>query len=109
MKQKLSRLLEEINVLEVIGNTDKNVVSLQSDSRKAEKDGIFVAVKGVTTDGHKYIPVVVSNHVGAVICEEMPLSLEKGVTYIRVKDSAEALGLLASAWYDHPSDRKSVV
>ena len=109
MKQKLSRLLEEINVLEVIGNTDKNVVSLQSDSRKAEKDGIFVAVKGVTTDGHKYIPVVVSNHVGAVICEEMPLSLEKGVTYIRVKDSAEALGLLASAWYDHPSKKLKLV
>lgn len=109
MKQKLSRLLEEINVLEVIGNTDKNVVSLQSDSRKAEKDGIFVAVKGVTTDGHKYIPVVVSNHVGAVICEEMPLSLEKGVTYIRVKDSAEALGRLASAWYDHPSKKLKLV
>ena len=98
MKQKLSRLLEEIKVLEVIGNIDKNVVSLESDSRKAAKDGIFVAVKGVTTDGHKYIPVVVSNHVGAVVCEEMPSSLEKGVTYIRVSDSAETLGLLASAW-----------
>ena len=109
MKQKLSRLLEEIKVLEVIGNIDKNVVSLKSDSRKAAKDGIFVAVKGVTTDGHKYIPVVVSNHVGAVVCEEMPSSLEKGVTYIRVSDSAEALGLLASAWYDHPSKKLKLV
>lgn len=109
MKKKLARLLEEIKVLEVIGDTDKNVVSLESDSRKAVKEGIFVAVRGVTTDGHKYIPVVVSNHVGAVICEELPSSFEKGVTYIRVADSAEALGVLASAWYGHPSRRLKLV
>ena len=58
--EKLSRLLKEIDVVEIIGETDKNITSLQSDSRKAEKDGLFVAVKGVTTDGHKYIPVVAS-------------------------------------------------
>lgn len=109
MVRKLSRLLEEIQVLEVIGDINKNVVSIASDSRKALKDGIFVAVKGVTTDGHRYIPVVVSNHVGAVVCEDMPSSLEKGVTYIRVADSAEALGILASAWYDHPSKKLKLV
>lgn len=109
MKKKLSHLLEEIEVLEVIGNTDKNVVSLESDSRKTIKEGIFVAVKGVTTDGHKYIPMVVSNHVGAVVCETMPSRLEKGITYIRVADSAEALGRLASAWYDHPSNKLKLV
>lgn len=109
MKKKLSHLLEEIDVLEVIGNTDKNVVSLESDSRKTVKEGIFVAVKGVTTDGHKYIPMVVSNHVGAVVCETMPSRLEKGITYIRVADSAEALGKLASAWYDHPSRKMKLV
>ncbi len=107
--KKLSRLLKEITVLETIGTTDKNVCSLASDSRKAEKEGIFVAVKGVTTDGHKYIPVVASNHVGAIICEEMPTSLEKGITYIRVENSAEALGRLASAWYDHPSRKLKLV
>ncbi len=107
--KKLSRLLKEITVLETIGTTNKNVCSLASDSRKAEKEGIFVAVKGVTTDGHKYIPVVASNHVGAIICEEMPTSLEKGITYIRVENSAEALGLLASAWYDHPSRKLKLV
>lgn len=107
--KKLSRLLKEITVLETIGTTDKNVCSLASDSRKAEKEGIFVAVKGVTTDGHKYIPVVASNHVGAIICEEMPTSLEKGITYIRVENSAEALGRLASAWYNHPSRKLKLV
>lgn len=106
---KLSNLLQEIKPLEIIGETDKNIVSLESDSRKVVKGGMFVAVRGVTTDGHKYIPVVASNHVGAIVCEQLPSALVKGITYIRVADSAEALGLLASAWHDHPSHHLKLV
>lgn len=109
MTTKLNKLLAEIDVKEVIGDTDKNVTSLESDSRKVEKGGIFVAVKGVTTDGHKYIPVVTGANVAAVVCEEIPSSLEKGVTYIQVADSAKALGELASAWYGHPSRHLTLV
>lgn len=78
MTVKLSTLLEEIKPLEVIGNADRNIVSLQSDSRKVEKDGMFVAVRGVTTDGHRYIPVVASAHVGAIVCEELPRHAGEG-------------------------------
>lgn len=109
MIQKLSHLLRELEVIEVIGDTDKNILSLNSDSRKVEKEGMFVAVKGVTTDGHKYIPVVASTHVGAIVCEQLPSAFEKGVTYIRVPDTAKALGLLASAWYGHPSSQLKLV
>lgn len=109
MTAKLSKLLEEIKPIEVIGETDKNIIDLQSDSRKSCKEGMFVAVRGVTTDGHKYIPVVASAHVGAIVCEDLPASLEKGVTYIRVEDSAKALGQLASAWYGHPSSKLKLV
>ncbi|MBS7346937.1 MAG: UDP-N-acetylmuramoyl-L-alanyl-D-glutamate--2,6-diaminopimelate ligase [Muribaculaceae bacterium] len=106
---KLSKLLEEIKPLEVIGETDKNIIGVHSDSRKVEKDSLFVAVRGVTTDGHKYIPVVASTHVGAIVCEDLPSTLEKGITYVRVANSAEALGMLASAWYGHPSSKLKLV
>ena len=109
MAVKLSHLLKGIETLEVIGDTDKITVDLQSDSRKVCKEGMFVAVRGVTTDGHKYIPVVASAHVGAIVCEDLPASLEKGVTYIRVKDSSVALGKLASAWFGHPSSKLKLV
>ena len=109
MSVKLSYLLEGINTLEVIGDTERRITDLQSDSRKASKDGMFVAVRGVTTDGHKYIPVVASTHVGAIVCEQLPASLEKGITYIRVANSAEALGHLASNWFDHPSAKLKLV
>ena len=109
MATKLSHLLKGIDTLEVIGETDKNIIDLQSDSRKVYKEGMFVAVRGVTTDGHKYIPVVASTHVGAIVCEDLPASLEKGVTYIRVKNSSIALGKLASAWYGNPSAKLKLV
>lgn len=109
MTSKLSRLLEDITPLEIIGETDKNITSLESDSRKVGKGSLFVAIKGVTTDGHRYIPVVASAHVGAIVCEEMPASYERGVTYIRVADTSVALGKLASAWYGHPSRKLKLV
>lgn len=109
MNRKLSHLLKGVAVLEVIGDMNRTIVDLQSDSRKAVKDGMFVAVRGVTTDGHKYIPVVASTHVGAIVCEQLPATLEKGITYIRVEDSSKALGYLASNWYGDPSSNLKLV
>ncbi|MDE5774155.1 MAG: UDP-N-acetylmuramoyl-L-alanyl-D-glutamate--2,6-diaminopimelate ligase, partial [Muribaculaceae bacterium] len=84
---KLQRLIDVLQPQEVIGETNRNITSVRSDSRKVERDGLFVAVRGVTTDGHKYIPVVASAHVAAIVCEELPASLERGITYIRVANS----------------------
>lgn len=109
MIHKLSNLLKEIGAIEVIGDTDKNILSLESDSRRVQKQGMFVAVRGTNTDGHKYIPVVASNNVGAIVCEQLPAAIRTGVTYIRVADSAEALGRLASAWWGHPSRHLTLV
>lgn len=109
MTKKLSDLLQGIDTEEIIGTTDRNIEDVASDSRQAKKDGLFVAVRGVTTDGHKYIPVVASTHVGAIVCEEMPSQFERGITYIKVKNSAMALGQLASAWYGNPSRQITLV
>lgn len=109
MTIKLQRLIDAVQPLEVIGETNRNITSVQSDSRKVEKDGLFVAVRGVTTDGHKYIPVVASTHVAAIVCEDLPASLERGITYIRVANSAKALGLIASEWYGRPSEKLKLV
>lgn len=109
MTTKLSQLIQAIDPIEVIGETDKNILSLESDSRKVGRDSMFVAVRGVTTDGHRYIPMVASAHVAAIVCEEIPASYEKGITYIRVENSAVALGKLASAWYGNPSEKLKLV
>ena len=78
-----------------------NVSGIQSDSRKVEENHLFVAVRGVSVDGHTYISSAVEKGATVVVCEEIPTLVQnmtrlKGITYIRVKDSAEVLGFLLS-------------
>lgn len=101
--KKLSQLLSAITPLEVIGSVDKEINLLTPDSRRVEAGAMFVAVRGTVVDGHSFIPVVSTTGVAAIVCEQLPQLLESGITYIKVENSAVALGHLASEWYGNPS------
>lgn len=103
MKQ-LSLLLKPVDILEIKGDTDRMISDVVSDSRKVTDGSLFVAVRGVTVDGHRFISDVQSR-VAAVVCEEFPREMKDGVTYVKVTDSAVALGFIASQWWDNPSQK----
>ena len=107
--KKLSQLLSAITPLEVIGSVDKEINLLTPDSRRVEAGAMFVAVRGTVVDGHSFIPVVSTTGVAAIVCEQLPLLLESGITYIKVENSAVALGYLASEWYGNPSRELKLV
>ena len=107
--KSLSQLLSAIPVLEIIGSTNKIITQLVSDSRKVSTGSMFVAVRGTQVDGHTFIPVLQYSGVAAIVCEEFPEFLESSITYIKVADSAIALGFLASEWYDNPSRKLKLV
>lgn len=107
--KKLSQLLSAITPLEVIGSVDKEINLLTPDSRRVEAGAMFVAVRGTVVDGHSFIPVVSTTGVAAIICEQLPQLLESGITYIKVENSAVALGHLASEWYGNPSRELKLV
>lgn len=107
--KSLSQLLSAIKPLEVIGNVKQNITDLVSDSRRVTPGSMFVAVRGTNVDGHSFIPLLQYSGVGAIICEELPELLVSSITYIRVENSAVALGHLASEWYDNPSRRLRLV
>ena len=106
---KLSHLLSAITVEEVIGNEEVEITSLECDSRKISLGSLFVAVRGVNVDGHRFIPIVTVGGVAAIVCEELPERLESTVTYVKVSNSAVALGFLASQWYGNPSRQLQLV
>ena len=64
---ELRELIQGIDILEIIGNIDMNVSDIQSDSRKVEKDYLFVAVRGVSVDGHAYIPSAIEKGATVVV------------------------------------------
>lgn len=106
---KLSVLIEAIKEKVILGGLNIDIFGLDSDSRKIEKGHLFVAVKGTANDGHEYINKAIEQGATAVVCEDMPSQMEDSVTYIQVKNSADALGKLAAQWYGNPSDRLTLV
>ena len=107
--KKLNELLSPIEITEIIGSDEKDILSLTSDSRRVEPGTLFVAVPGVSVDGHQFIPMAVEKGAVAVVCQTLPADLSTHVTYIVVPSSALALGYLASRWWDDPSSKIKLV
>ncbi|AFD07774.1 UDP-N-acetylmuramoyl-L-alanyl-D-glutamate--2,6-diaminopimelate ligase [Solitalea canadensis] len=107
--RQLNNILENITVLDIKGSLDVTVSSITFDSRAVNEGCLFVAVKGTTVDGHKFIEQAVGKGASAILCEEFPLTLLPDVTYVKVEDSHAALGWLGAAFYEHPSSRLKLI
>lgn len=107
---KLERIIQNCNVISVNGNTDINIGSVCNDSRKVQRDSLFVAVKGCTSDGHQYIGKAEESGAIAIMYENTDgLSFKDGITYIQVKSARYSLAVAASNFYDNPSSKLNLV
>ncbi len=79
------------------------------DSRKVQKGSLFIAVRGVAVDGHQFIARAIEQGATAIVCEELPSSLNAGVTYVQTKNSAQAAGQIAHNFYDAPTKKIKLV
>lgn len=109
MQHNLQYLLSAIDTIKIIGPADREISILTDDSRKVTDGAMFVAVRGVTVDGHSFIPSLAGRNAAAIVVETLPDTLFDGVTYIQVANSAIALGCLASQWYGNPSRKLKLV
>ena len=107
----LSELIQAIEPLQVIGKTDVNVHAIQFDSRKVEAGDLFVAQAGTAVDGHTFIPSCVEKGASVIVLDNSQYlaDTKEGVTYVLVKNSEQALGLLAHQWYGRPSEKLTLV
>ena len=106
---KLTYLLKNISIENEIGNLDIEISAIQFDSRLVASGNLFVATRGTASDGHNYIPMSIEKGAVAILCEELPTEINPKITYIKVQNSADALGHLASAWYGFPSSKMTLV
>lgn len=105
----LKHILHGIPVRQVVGNLNVTVVDLCFDSRKAVRNGMFVAVLGTQVDGHHYVDSAIAQGAAVVLCERMPEVIKDDVTYIQVDDTAFALGVSASNYFGNPSAKLKLV
>jgi UDP-N-acetylmuramoyl-L-alanyl-D-glutamate--2,6-diaminopimelate ligase len=101
----IQQLTQALPDAQVISNANTTVLHLTYDSRMVGEGSLFFAVKGTQVDGHKYIADVIEKGAAAIVCEVLPDTLDETVTYIKVSNTSEAMGLMAAEFYDHPSKK----
>jgi UDP-N-acetylmuramoyl-L-alanyl-D-glutamate--2,6-diaminopimelate ligase len=99
----LKDILYKVTLNAVVGSTSINVYAVNFDSRKIEKDHLFVAIRGLVADGHDYIETAIKKGATSVVCESLPKKLDDNVTYVEVDNSNKALAIIASNFYENPS------
>ena len=105
----LKDILYKVTINAVVGSTSVKVSAIDFDSRNIQSSYVFVAIKGSISDGHKFIEGAVKQGASAVVCEAMPSNLVEGVTYIEVDNSSKALAIMASNFYENPSENLKLV
>ncbi|MCA1746516.1 MAG: Mur ligase domain-containing protein, partial [Bacteroidales bacterium] len=78
---KLEKLIAEIEVIRIAGDTDGEISSVTFDSREVAAGSLFIAVRGTAVDGHAYIPAAVEAGASAIVCEELPGETDPHVTF----------------------------
>ncbi|UCA58335.1 UDP-N-acetylmuramoyl-L-alanyl-D-glutamate--2,6-diaminopimelate ligase [Chryseobacterium rhizoplanae] len=105
----ITELVNRIPVIEIHGDNNREVSELVFDSRKVTENSLYIAMRGTVADGHSFIVSSIEKGATTVVCEEFPETLAENVTYIKVKDSAKALGHLASNFYGNPSQKLKLI
>ena len=105
----LSELLQTIKPVSITGSTDKEITGVNIDSRRIENGHLFVAMKGTQVDGHRFITKAIESGATAILCEDVPEEKNEHVTYIQVESTEDAVGKVATLFYDCPSKSLKLV
>jgi UDP-N-acetylmuramoyl-L-alanyl-D-glutamate--2,6-diaminopimelate ligase len=103
---RLDRLLGDVEVLDLRGDSTVEVTAVSYDSRAVRPGALFCCVRGERSDGHNYARSATSAGAVALLCER-PLAVD--VPQVVVADVRTAMPYAAAAFHDHPSRRLEVV
>jgi UDP-N-acetylmuramoyl-L-alanyl-D-glutamate--2,6-diaminopimelate ligase len=105
----LKDILYKVTLNAVVGSTNIDVNAIEFDSRSVKTGNVFVAIRGHAVDGHKYIDKAIQQRASAIICETLPSNLHEGITYVEVDNSSKALAVMASNFYEVPSENLKLI
>lgn len=110
--KELSLLLSSLDRYELFGENSEVVKDIQDDSTKVSKGSMFVAKRGARVDSHRFIPQAVRSGASVIVGERSPTEFDLAsdrLIYVKVEDSRETLGRMASAFYNYPSEKLVVI
>lgn len=103
---KLKKLIKSLEIIDVIGDTDKEITEIKTDCNSSTQGSLFVCLKGLDDDGHNYVLKAQKYGAVAVVCQK---KLETDLTQIIVKDTRSALSVLASEFYGRADKKLSII
>lgn len=109
MERVLQNILTNLPVKSISGDNNCVVNDIAFDSRLVKKGTLFIAQKGLHTDGHQFIETAIQNGAVAIVCEQLPNKKSDKVTFVQVGHSKKALSVIASNFFGNPSQKLTLV
>ena len=106
---ELRDILYTVRITSTSGDMNVEVKGVAFDSRKVKQGYLFVAIKGMQSDGHNFIDKAITSGAIAVVCQVLPESIRENITHVTVKNSAHSLGIICSNFYGNPSKKIKLV
>lgn len=104
----IKSLLNQIDYESFLGDENAQIKGITNDSRRVVHGDIFVAIKGFTADGHKFINDALKNGASAIMCSHIPEEAKDKINFIVVKEPRESMAPAASIIYGNPSDKINI-
>lgn len=110
---ELKRILVGLENLKVKGNLDTEIKGIAKSSNEVQEGYLFVAIKGFTVDGHKFIEDAIKNGATAVMVEEgcdlKSIKFKEDTIIIMAKNTREGLAIVSSNFYNNPSTKFKLI
>ncbi len=104
---KLKEILVGLEGIKAKGNVEREITTIESDSRKVVEGSMFFAIKGFTVDGTTYIPKAIENGAKVILVDEQTdlktLNIPEDITLLVVPNARYAMAICACNYYNNPS------
>lgn len=105
----IEKLLEHIKYENYFGKNNIDITGITNNSKKVSYGDCFVAIKGFTADGHKFIPDALEKGASLIVCEYIIEELKGRTNFLIVKSPREIMSKIASLIYNNPSEKINLV
>src|SRR5262249_11253042 len=109
VSMKLRELLPGLEYRKVTGDVDAEITGIAYDSRQVSPGDLFVAIRGIQTDGNQFISPAISRGASAIVSAGPAHPEFTTKPWVEVEDERAALAVLAGNFYDHPTGKLHVI
>lgn len=105
---KLEEVIKNCKVLNILGDLNKEVESIEFDSRKSSKNTLFVCIKGYSTDGHSFIKTAYNQGTRVFLIQD-DVEFIEGCTFIKVENTRESMAVVSANLNENPTKKLTVL